>query len=113
MSYTRNPNIRLIIPDSDFDLLISALLENADTENNPPRVAEGAGALYDKLMKYSRPYTNEDGKNLVDIRFYPNQASEMIWQLLAVCCAYVDVVGSFYSILKENHIPKERKEQSE
>lgn len=97
MPYTRKPNIRLVIPDSDFDLLISALIGNADPENNLPGVADGAGALYDKLMKYSRPYTDEDGTNLVDMRFFPNEASEMIlalfspaWKKLLNFCVFTN-----------------------
>lgn len=108
MSYdTRKPNLKLVISDDWFNLLLSALTENSKLTLYPNTV-ERATALMEKLMKYSRPYT-EDDMNCVDIRFFPNEASEMIWQLLVQCGCFLEPADNFYHQLVENHVLKGKK----
>jgi len=93
-----------------FDLLIYALSENTKNISDQNTI-QSANALMEKLLKYSRPYTDEKtGIDCADIRFFPDEASQMIWQLLVVCGFYLDEDVDFYSVLKENHISNPGKE---
>ena len=38
--------------------------------------------MKDKLLRYSIPRTEEEQETKVDIRFYPNEASEIIYMLI-------------------------------
>ncbi len=110
MSYeSRQPSIRLKIDAGSFNLMLSALAENGDNEYSPEEVVTRADALFDKLLKYSRPYVDELETDCVEIRFFPNEASEMIWQLLLISSPHVELTDDFYLRLKESHIPKDKK----
>lgn len=112
MYETRKPNIKLSVHESWFNVLITALTENAKVKAFP-HIAEDANALIDKLMKYSRPFIDNDNLDCVDIRFFPDEASKMIWQLLIGCSNSREASEDFYARLKETHIPNERKNKTE
>jgi len=109
---TRKPNIKLITSAQWFNLLIFALKQNISTVDNE-KVKEEANALIDKLLKYSRPYADDETEaDLVDMRFFPNEASDMIWQLLVTFgLFYKSADEDYYSQLKVNHIPKTPKKE--
>ena len=60
-----------------------------------------AEKLKDKLLTYSVPRTNDDGIQFVDVRFFPNEASDMIWQLLLRAEKNIDI-DDYYSTLLQN-----------
>jgi len=103
---TRKPNIKLLVSAEWFNLLIFALKQNIRTVNNET-VKQEAAALVDKLLKYSRPYTDDDTQSeMVDMRFFPDEASDMIWQLIVTFgLFYKSADEDYYSQLKVNHIP--------
>ena len=63
----------------------------------------------DKKLTYSVPRINDNGEEYVDIRFFPNEASDMIWQLLIRNESLDDNTKDFYSILINNR--EQRKKQ--
>lgn len=100
MTY-KTPSARLVIDRTLFNQLISILDYNTKLnieDQNFPKVAE---KLKKKLLTYSVPRVNEEEKELVDIRFYPNESSEMISQLL-LRCEDINIKEDYYSILIEN-----------
>lgn len=110
----RKPNIKLIVSAEWFNLLIFALKNNTEIISDGNAKTE-ANALIDKLMKYSRPYFDDEAESdCVDMRFFPDEASDMIWQLiLPLGLLYKEPDEDFYSQLKENHIPKKPPKKDE
>ena len=109
----RKPNIKLIISAEWFNLLIFALKRNAEIIGDGNSRTD-ATALVEKLMKYSRPYFDDEVDcDCVDMRFFPDEASDMIWQLLLpLGLLYKEPDEDFYGQLKENHIPKSQSKKN-
>ena len=61
--------------------------------------------MKNKLLRYSVPRTNDEGKEFVDVRFFPNEAGDMIWQLLA-WGNDINIEEDYFSILKQNREDK-------
>jgi len=103
---TRKPNIKLIVSDEWFNLLIFSLKQNIVTVVDET-VKKEATALIDKLLKYSRPFSDDETeRECVDMRFFPDEASDMIWQLLVTVGLFYKLPDEdYYSQLKINHIP--------
>ena len=110
----RKPNIKLIVSAEWFNLLIFTLKNNTEIIGEQSAKTE-ATALFDKLMKYSRPFFDEETESdCVDMRFFPDEASDMIWQLLLpLGLLYKEPDEDFYSQLKENHIPKSQTKKTD
>ena len=62
--------------------------------------------LKNKLLTYSVPRVNNDDIEFVDVRFFPNEASDMIWQLL-LRAEKNDNVEDYYGKLIENREQKQ------
>ena len=83
MAYqSRKPSSKLVLEKELFNQLISILDKNIKVNIEEENFSKIAERLKDKLLVYSVPRTNESGINFVDVRFFPNEASDMIWQLL-------------------------------
>jgi len=58
-----------------------------------------AKQIKEKLLKFSVPYTDDKDKlEMVRLRFYPNEASEMLWQL-ALGYTNLKPEVDYYSVL--------------
>ena len=102
MAYeSRKPSSKLVLEKELFNQLISILDKNIKVgveEENFSKVAE---RLKNKLLTYSVPRNDEEGVCYVDVRFFPNEASDMIWQLL-IQAEKNETVEDYYSALIEN-----------
>ena len=72
----RIPPVKVELSIEKFNLLVEMLTRY--TEMSDERVAQLATKMKDKLLRYSIPRTEEEQETKVDIRFYPNEASEII-----------------------------------
>ena len=107
----RKPNISLRITDESFNILIEVLKRNLAFECDKS-LSENAQKLIDKLMTYSRPFTDEKDRECVVIRFFPNEAKDVVWQLLVRNGVQMnEVETNYYAQLEENHITKTKKEK--
>ena len=80
------------------------MVRTTDLENN--NFVETARRLKEKILTYSVPRTDEEtGETYVDVRFFPNEASGIIYQLL-VTNRPKDDIEDYYSILLENRSKK-------
>lgn len=79
---TRTPGIKLTLDKDLFNQLLSVLDYNKNLNIEDENFSNIAEKLKDKLLKYCVPRTNDEGIEFVDVRFFPNEASDMIWQLL-------------------------------
>lgn len=108
MSYqTRTPAIKLKIDVPTFNSLIEFISRVENFENEV--VKEKATKLEKKLLRYSIPITNEENQNLVEIRFFPNEATSMI-DILLYSVDNLTPSKDYYNILLE--VRKRIKEQN-
>ena len=75
----RIPPVKVELSIEKFNLLVEMLTRYTQMSNE--RVAQLATKMKDKLLRYSIPRTEEEQETKVDIRFYPNEASEIIYML--------------------------------
>ena len=102
MAYqSRKPSSKLILDKELFNQLISILDKNIQVGVNEESFSILAERLKNKLLTYSVPRTDEEGICYVDIRFFPNEASDMIWQLL-IQTEKNETVEDYYSALIKN-----------
>lgn len=76
----RTPPVGINVDKEFFNILIQILVNNEKVKVDDTH--KYAKELKEKLLKFSVPYSDEkDKKEMVRVRFYPNEASEMLWQL--------------------------------
>lgn len=81
---TRKPSVQLSLDKSAFNKLISILDFNIDIDIEEGTFSKSAEKLKNKLLKYSVPRIDDNNLDFIDVRFFPNEASDMIWQLLVL-----------------------------
>ena len=97
MTY-KTPSIRLTLNKELFNKLLSILDNNINLEIENSDISKIAEKMKEKLLTYSVPRLDEDNTEFVDVRFYPNEASNMIYQIL-VSNNKEDKNDDYYSIL--------------
>lgn len=100
MTY-KTPSARLVIDKGLFNKLLAILDHNIKLNVENENFSKIAEKLKNKLLTYSVPRINDDDTEFVDIRFYPNESSDMIWQLL-MRSENIDIEEDYYSILIKN-----------
>ena len=100
MTY-KTPSIRLTLNKELFNKLLSILDNNINLEIENSDISKIAEKMKEKLLTYSVPRLDEDNTEFVDVRFYPNEASNMIYQIL-VSNNKGDKNDDYYSILMNN-----------
>lgn len=100
---TRTPGIKLTLDKDLFNQLINILEYNKSLNIEDENFSIIANKLKDKLLKYSVPRANDEGIEFVDVRFFPNEASDMIWQLL-LRAEKNDNKEDYYSQLLNRHL---------
>lgn len=102
MAYqSRTPSVKLTLENELFNQLVNILNINAQVGLEEENFSVIAEKLKNKLLTYSVPRTNDDGINFVDVRFFPNEASDMIWQLL-IRVEKNESTEDYYSTLIQN-----------
>ena len=104
----RKPSIKVSIDKDLFNKLIGVLDLNIELNVDEEDFSLVANKLKDKLLTYSVPKVNDKGEEYVDIRFFPNEASDMIWQLL-IRNESIDNTEDFYAILINNREQRKNK----
>ncbi len=102
---TRMPSVKVTLDKELFNQLIGILDYNIKLNVESENFSIIAGKLKDKLLKYCVPRTNEDDIEFVDVRFFPNEAGDMIWQLL-LRAEKNDNVEDYYSQILSRHLEK-------
>ena len=80
MNYQKQlPKIKVVLDIESFNQLVELLgrYEKYDGE----KVANKCTRLKEKILKYSVPY-EDDEQNVIDIRFFQNDATDLIYLLL-------------------------------
>lgn len=101
----REPSVKINMDKTVFNVLVDILNYNSQIELPESDFADDAKRLKEKLLRYSVPKIEED-REYVDVRFFPREASDVIWQLLIMNRPKEDT-EDYYSILLKNR--EERK----
>jgi len=98
---TRIPSVQLSLCNNLFNQLVGILDFNIKMNIEDEKFSTTAEKLKNKLLMYSVPRINDENVEFVDVRFFPNEASDMIWQLL-LRAEKNDISEDFYVKLIEN-----------
>lgn len=83
MAYqTRKPPIRIVVDVDDFNNILE--LVSIVAVKGDERKSKIAEKMKSKLLRYSVPHTDENGETTIDIRFFNNEAEELIYFLTAI-----------------------------
>lgn len=105
---TRDPSVKISLDKELFNILVGILDINSQIKLDDESFSNTANKLKDKLLTYSVPRINDNGEEYIDIRFFPNEASDMIWQLM-IRNEPSNNDEDYYSILINNR--EQRKKQ--
>jgi len=101
MFYSKKLPIRITLDNNTYDFLLESLKANENDFGG--HIADSAKSLREKIEKYGRRETNENGVEVVRLGFYENEGEKFIWQFLAASkvaakhrdlLEIIDIVGS-------------------
>ena len=96
----KSPSIKLLISRELFDKLVGLIEMNMNLAIDDEKFSITAEKIMNKLLTYSIPKVEND-MEYVDVRFFPSEASDLIWQLLIQNDRKIEK-KDYYSILMEN-----------
>jgi hypothetical protein len=81
MAFSTQFPVRITLSLDSYDLLIEALKGNE--EDFEGRISDDAQALREKIERYGRCTTDENGDEVVRLGFYEKEGAKFIWQFIA------------------------------
>jgi hypothetical protein len=81
MAFSTQFPVRITLSLDSYDLLIEALKGNE--EDFEGRISDDAQALREKIERYGRRTTDENGDEVVRLGFYDKEGAKFIWQFIA------------------------------
>ena len=113
MAYSKRiPPIKIKLNVDEFNKLVEVLNNMIDYENE--RIAQKSSKMKDKLLRYSVPITEEDGTEMVDMRFYNNEITDLFYilfygieDMISIETNYYDVLVRVREKIKENKTTNE------
>ena len=113
MAYSKRiPPIKIKLNVDEFNKLVEVLNNMIDYENE--RIAQKSSKMKDKLLRYSVPITEEDGTEMVDMRFYNNEITDLFYilfygieNMISIETNYYDVLVRVREKIKENKTTNE------
>ncbi|GHV39563.1 hypothetical protein FACS189490_03370 [Clostridia bacterium] len=82
MAFSKQFPIRILLDDESYQALIDALKGN-EIDYADGIFADEAQALREKIEKYGRRGTAENGKEFIRLGFYEKEGENLIWQFIA------------------------------
>ena len=98
MAYSKRiPPIKIKLKVDEFNKLVEVLNNMIDYENE--RIAQKSSKMKDKLLRYSVPITEEDGTEMVDMRFYNNEITDLFYILFYGLEDIISIETNYYDVL--------------
>lgn len=98
MAYSKRiPPIKIKLNVDEFNKLVEVLNNMIDYENE--RIAQKSSKMKDKLLRYSVPLTEEDGTEMVDMRFYNNEITDLFYVLFYGIENMISIETNYYDVL--------------
>ena len=105
----RIPPVKVELNIDRFNYLVEILTRYSNNDNE--KIKETSTKLKEKLLRYSIPRTTEDQETFIDCRFYPNEASEIIY-MLVVNAEDIQVETNYYEVLLKVREAKQEEYQN-
>lgn len=98
MAYSKRiPPIKIKLNVDEFNKLVEVLNNMIDYENE--RIAQKSSKMKDKLLRYSVPITEEEGTEMVDMRFYNNEITDLFYVLFYGIENMISIETNYYDVL--------------
>lgn len=98
MAYSKRiPPIKIKLKVNEFNKLVEVLNNMIDYENE--RIAQKSSKMKDKLLRYSVPITEEDGTEIVDMRFYNNEITDLFYILFYGIEDMISIETNYFDVL--------------
>ncbi|GHU35070.1 hypothetical protein FACS1894105_03030 [Clostridia bacterium] len=82
MAFSTQFPIRITLSETALEMLLDALKGNEE-DYVGHRIADEARALREKIERYGRRVTDENGDDAVRLGFYDKEGVKFIWQFIA------------------------------
>lgn len=113
MAYSKRiPPIKIKLNVIEFNKLVEVLNNMIDYEDE--NISKKSSKMKDKLLRYSVPITEEDGTEIVDMRFYNNEITDLFYilfygieNMISIETNYFDVLVRVREKIKENKTTNE------
>ena len=97
MAYSKRiPPIKIKLNVIEFNKLVEVLNNMIDYEDE--NISKKSSKMKDKLLRYSVPITEEDGTEIVDMRFYNNEMVDL-FMIFFFGVGDIDIHTNFYDVL--------------
>ena len=93
----RKPLIKIKMDIRSFNFLLEILSIHSEKEDDMD-ITVKASKLKEELLRYSIPFKNEENKILINIRFYPDEAEDLIYILFNSIDEF-EVSTDYYKVL--------------
>ena len=101
MAYeSKKPSIKITLERELFNNFVSLLDRNIKAQFEEENFSAIAERLKEKILNYSIKIKNDDGMEFAIVRFFPNEASNMMYQLLSRIEPN-DEITDYYSTLSK------------
>ena len=97
MAYSKRiPPIKIKLNVDDYNKLVQILDNMIDCGNE--YYSNKCSKMKDKLLRYSVPFKEEDGTEIVDMRFYNNEMVDL-FMIFFFGVGDIDIHTNFYDVL--------------
>ena len=98
MAYSKRiPPIKVKLNVDEFNKLVEILNNMIDFEDE--KISQKSSKIKDKLLRYSVPIKEDDGTEMVDMRFYNNEITDLFYILFYGVEDIITIETNYYDVL--------------
>lgn len=98
MAYSKRiPPIKVKLNVNEFNKLVEILNNMIDFEDE--KISQKSSKIKDKLLRYSVPIKEDDGIEMVDMRFYNNEITDLFYILFYGVEDIITIETNYYDVL--------------
>jgi hypothetical protein len=98
MAYSKRiPPIKVKLNVNEFNKLVEILNNMIDFEDE--KISQKSSKIKDKLLRYSVPIKEDDGTEMVDMRFYNNEITDLFYILFYGVEDIITIETNYYDVL--------------
>lgn len=98
MAYSKRiPPIKVKLNVNEFNKLVEILNNMIDFEDE--KISKKSSKIKDKLLRYSVPIKEDDGTEMVDMRFYNNEITDLFYILFYGVEDIITIETNYYDVL--------------
>ena len=98
MAYSKRiPPIKVKLNVNEFNKLVEILNNMIDFEDE--KISQKSSKIKDKLLRYSVPIKEDDGTEMVDMRFYNNEITDLFYILFYRVEDIITIETNYYDVL--------------